>query len=472
MAIDLRADMLVKAVSEYWKSTQIDIKKDSELALLSSSLKEIEQHSTTPTLFRKKLSISSTTAKDWLHRLGYHWGEVKKGVYKDGHERPDVVNYRQEVFLKTYEELASVMPYPVRHENGDVEVHIPIVPEGQTLIIPVTHDECTCNANDGPHYQWVRGDHIPLRSKSRGQGIHISEFVTPWGRLRVDEKNMSDEDLIKYGLHKREATEIIQCGGDIWWDQEKIVQQTLTAITIFEAAHPGCCALFLFDNATSHSAFASNALRGTKMNKGPGGAQPHMRDGWYIDKNGVRMVQKMCYGQRERKIPKSLWGEPKGLEVILKERGLWPKEGLYLDCTQRNNVPKNQRKHSEAVANCCARKLISQQPDFLSQKGRVQEVVEGRGHRVLFYPRFHCELNWIEYFWARVKLYTRKNCGYDIKSLRENVPLALTWASDLIPKWWSKSLRIMDTYRAGAIYGTEEFRVKAYKSHRRVSSKV
>ncbi|KAI5842177.1 hypothetical protein DFP73DRAFT_528131 [Morchella snyderi] len=150
----------VKAVSEYWRSTQIDIKKDSELALLSSSLKEIEQHGTTSPLFWKKLSISSTTAKDWLHRLGYHWGEVKKGVYKDGHERPDVVNYRQEVFLKTYEELASVMPYPVRHKNGDVEVDIPIVPEGHKLIIPVTHDECTCNANDGPHYQWVKGDHI------------------------------------------------------------------------------------------------------------------------------------------------------------------------------------------------------------------------------------------------------------------------------------------------------------------------
>ncbi|RPB07513.1 hypothetical protein P167DRAFT_495670, partial [Morchella conica CCBAS932] len=93
-------------------------------------------------------------------------------------------------------------------------------------------------------------------------------------------------------------------------------------------------------------------------------------------------------------------------------------------------------------------------------------------HRVLFYPRFHCELNWIDYFWARVKLYTRHNCDYDIKSLRENVPLALIWASDLITKCWGKSLRIMDTYRAGVIYGTEEFRVKAYKSHRRVSSKV
>lgn len=129
-----------------------------------------------------------------------------------------MVNYSQELFLETYEELVSVMPYSVRHENGYLEVHIPIVPEGQKLIIPVTHDQCICNANDGPHYQWVRGDHIPLRSKFSGQGMHISKFGTPWGRLMVDEKIISDEDFIKYGLDKRKSTEIIQCGGDIWWD--------------------------------------------------------------------------------------------------------------------------------------------------------------------------------------------------------------------------------------------------------------
>jgi len=78
---------------------------------------------------------------------------------------------------------------------------------------------------------------------------------------------------------------------------------------------------------------------------------------------------------------------------------------------------------------------MSQQPDFKAQKGRVQEVIEAKRHLVLFYPKFHCELNWIEYFWGRVKVYTRTHCCYNIKSLRENVPIDLKWASDLIPKW-------------------------------------
>lgn len=116
------------------------------------------------------------------------------------------------------------------------------------------------------------------------------------------------------------------------------------------------------------------------------------------------------------------------------------------------------RKHTHHGDECCARQVLAQQPDFEAQIGRVQEVVEDRGHLVLFYPKFHCERNWIEYFWTRVKVYTQAHCSYDIQSLRENVPTALIWASNLIPKWWGKSFRIMDTYRDGVTYGSEEFK--------------
>jgi hypothetical protein len=32
----------------------------------------------------------------------------------------------------------------------------------------------------------------------------------------------------------------------------------------------------------------------------------------------------------------------------------------------------------------------------------------------IFYPTFHCELNFIEYYWGVAKPYTGKNCGYNI----------------------------------------------------------
>ena len=38
--------------------------------------------------------ISERTARRWLHRLGFECKEYRKGTYTDGHERPDVVEYR------------------------------------------------------------------------------------------------------------------------------------------------------------------------------------------------------------------------------------------------------------------------------------------------------------------------------------------------------------------------------------------
>ncbi|KAJ7046257.1 hypothetical protein C8F04DRAFT_939352, partial [Mycena alexandri] len=43
--------------------------------------------------------ISLTTARRYLDELGYRFKSPKKGQYVDGHERPDVVYYRDHVYL-------------------------------------------------------------------------------------------------------------------------------------------------------------------------------------------------------------------------------------------------------------------------------------------------------------------------------------------------------------------------------------
>jgi len=43
----------------------------------------------------------------------------------------------------------------------------------------------------------------------------------------------------------------------------------------------------------------------------------------------------------------------------------------------------------------------------------------------IFYPAFHCEINFIEYYWGAAKYYTRENCEYDFESLKRLVPEAL-----------------------------------------------
>ena len=64
------------------------------------------------------------------------------------------------------------------------------------------------------------------------------------------------------------------------------------------------------------------------------------------------------------------------------------------------------------VIDCCARRLLSAQPDFQAQKSDIEETIEMKSYLVLYYPKFHCELNHIEYFWSHSKRYARENCNY------------------------------------------------------------
>ena len=85
----------------------------------------------------------------------------------------------------------------------------------------------------------------------------------------------------------------------------------------------------------------------------------------------------------------------KGMEIIIQERGLWPESGLLAECSGFK-CPENQ-------TNCCCHCLLFNQPDFSSQKSRVQELVEACHHICDFYPKYHCELNFIEQYWGAAK---------------------------------------------------------------------
>ena len=48
---------------------------------------------------------------------------------------------------------------------------------------------------------------------------------------------------------------------------------------------------------------------------------------------------------------------------------------------------KNWRIYMIDSIDCCAWRLLSQQPDFLEQKSSVQEVIEAAGHLCIFLPK-------------------------------------------------------------------------------------
>jgi hypothetical protein len=69
--------------------------------------------------------------------------------------------------------------------------------------------------------------------------------------------------------------------------------------------------------------------------------------------------------------------------------------------------------------------ILENQPDFLAQKCMIQEIIESKDHKVIFYPKFHCELNYIEMYWGAAKRYSRNNCDYTWNGLQRVVPIAL-----------------------------------------------
>jgi hypothetical protein len=86
----------------------------------------------------------------------------------------------------------------------------------------------------------------------------------------------------------------------------------------------------------------------------------------------------------------------KGMEQIICEHGLWPENGIPAEC-HGFNCPADS-------ISCCCRHILFNQADFVAQKSQLQELVESRGHICDFYPKYHCELNFIEQYWGAAKL--------------------------------------------------------------------
>lgn len=156
--------------------------------------------------------------------------------------------------------------------------------------------------------------------------------------------------------------------------------QIKSAIEIFEAAHPGCQALFIFDQSSAHASLPPDALRAFDMNKSNGGKQRKQQD---------TVIPQSNPDPRYRGQPQSMMtasGEAKGLKQVLEERGF--------------NISKLKAKCSPVCPfesqNCCLARLLSQQEDFANQPSMLETLIKGAGHECIFLPKFHCELNPIE----------------------------------------------------------------------------
>ena len=98
---------------------------------------------------------------------------LRKGVYMDGHERPDMVEYRNNVFLR---DMASHQKKMVRWEQQESElVRIdPVLMPGKKRIIAMFQDESTFHANEYRSTIWCVPTFLCPRDRShdleKGEG--------------------------------------------------------------------------------------------------------------------------------------------------------------------------------------------------------------------------------------------------------------------------------------------------------------
>jgi hypothetical protein len=422
-----------------------------------------------------------------------------------------------------------------KYEGPDCEIVIPpdLAP-GETQIEPVFHDEMTISAHDDLASTYEGNGVTEAARKTLGSQVMVSDFLCEsrgllhptqeeLSRLPEEERrkvrakwlelNSGDDTRFWSDTSARVTLQIGKNSEGYWTGADTVVQTRDVAIPMFECMFPGKTGLFVFDNSSCHGIYAPDALDAAAMRANPSDTQPVMRDGWYVDSSGARVVQSMVFQEgdvlrQNCTFPKKghkykagqivtasdewtskLLGVPKGGFQVAAERGL--ELPAVWKCTKTSAGPRAAALEQEGDemgllrtgfhaqpgstdhGRCCGSVLLGQQPDFAEQKCWLEEVLHARGHLCLFLPKAHPELSPIERYWGRSKKLARYHCDHFGQGMRHR----LIWALDneewcplsLLRKYFRLCWRYHDAYRHGYSGALAAYAVKKAKSHRMVS---
>lgn len=98
-----------------------------------------------------KKPLCERMVRRWLIKLGWRHTLLKKGVYMDGHERPDIVQYWQDVFLPTLTSLEARM---MHYEGPELALVKPQLAEGKAEIIAQYHNDTCLSVNEYKQSAW------------------------------------------------------------------------------------------------------------------------------------------------------------------------------------------------------------------------------------------------------------------------------------------------------------------------------
>lgn len=103
------------------------------------------------------------------------------GYYTDDHNRPDVVQYRDNFLLEMENYEKRMKNYaddcPCLKGSQCDKCVVPILLQGERIVVFITHDETTVYSNDGKKFIWVENGKSVLKPKGLGTSIMITGNV-------------------------------------------------------------------------------------------------------------------------------------------------------------------------------------------------------------------------------------------------------------------------------------------------------
>lgn len=377
--------------------------------------------------------ISLRTAQRWMEKLGYRWRKEPAGQYSDGHEHDDVVHYRQNVFIPAWKHY---QPRMREWKEDNIAAEVPkAINSSNHGVVMWFHDESTFYANDRRKQRWVhKSESAVPQPKGEGASLMVAHFVSgDYGWLCSPDSDAGGGDRLDSG---KSALVLFKAGKsrDGYFTNNDILAHAKTAMDILAKNYPHEDHVLIFDNAPTHLKRADDALVARRMPKGPSktwGVSKICRDSnnnIILGANGKPMKETVCMGagclpdgtSQPLYFPegheKAGWF--KGMAQVLIERGYANASRLKTECKDFK-CPANR-------TDCCCRRLLYTQPDFTHVESLLETTCRSRGFDVIFLPKFHCELNFIEQCWGYAKrIYRMKDRSSSEADLEHNVVSSL-----------------------------------------------
>ena len=419
-------------------------------------------------------TISERTARRYLNRLGYRFTAPKKGQYADGHEREDVVHYREHVFLPQWTAIHERMS---NWTAENLQEYGPPI-QGRP-VVAWFHDESIFYAHDRRKKGWYHKD-APAKPYAKGEGasLMIADFISAdFGWLLSKDGKRSARRVMKPRKNK-----------DSYFTNEDIIAQAQEAMDILTQDYPKYDHVLIYDNASTHLKRPEDSLSARRMPKNV----PKPGTNWGIEVTRLDPITGKTMYQPDRKpekikirmgdaqfkdgSPQPLYfpegheraGVFKGMAQILEERGYGNMSKVHAECKNFKCMPVREAGGTGMPVNCCCRRILYNEPDFINVFTILEATCNARGFRVLFLPKFHCELNPIEQCWGYAKRVYRLNPESSREDHLERNALA---ALDAVPlssmrKFANRSRCFMDAYGQGLNGRQAAWASRKYRGHR------